>query len=591
MFGVFWRFRDVLRPYRLSLAGGALLVLLVAATDIATPWPLKVIVDHVLRGEPLGSGFEGLFGPWAGDPDLILAGAVIALLAITGIGALANYLSTSTLDGIGERVMAELRARIFSHLQRLSLTYHDRQRVGDLTSRITGDVNHVQDMLIASLSVLAPNLTVLLGIVVVMFVADPTFTFVAIAVAPVLFVSTYVFTRRIKRAAKVARRMDGEVASVATETLSSIRVVQAYTGEPRHSRLFQDRITDRLAAGLRVVGLQAKFSPIVDMIAAVGTALVMWVGARRVLAGEMSLGLLLVFLTYISQLYRPMRHLSKLATVVSRGQASADRVLEILASDVRVEERADAITAPRFKGEIEFGRVSFGYEAGRPVICDLSLRARPGEVIAIAGHTGAGKSTLVSMVPRFFDPWSGEVRIDGHDVRTFTLASLRRQISLVLQDSILFHGSIYDNIAYGTEQPSRDAVLAAAEAAYVDEFAATMPDGYDTVVSERGATLSGGQRQRIAIARAIVRDAPIVILDEPTSNLDSLSERRVMEGLQSLMTGRTVLIIAHRMSTLHLADRVYLLDRGRIVDAGTHDDMRAESTLYREMYAAQTQTN
>jgi len=588
MLRVFWRFREPLRPYRLLLAIGTVLTLVVAAMDVASPWPLKVVVDNVLKRRALTSALGSLIPrQFRANPNRLLAAAIVALLLIAAIGALADYLGTFVLDGIGERLTAELRSRIFEHLERLSLTYHDRQRVGDLTSRITGDVDNVQDMVVAVLSVLFPNLLVLFGIVIVMALADPQFTLVALATAPLLFVSTYSYTRRIKRASKEARRKEGEVASLATETLSSIRVVQAYTSERRHYRRFSQRNLERMTAGLEVVELQSRFSPVVDMIAAGGLALVLWFGVHRVLAGEMTLGVLLVFVAYLSQLYKPMRNLSKLASVVSRGQASAERVDEILRVRTTVVERDDATSAPRFAGAVEVQDVTFGYEPGSPVLRGVTLRGAPGEVIALAGATGAGKSTLVSLLPRFYDPWEGRVLIDGHDVREFELQSLRRRVALVLQDTILFYGTIYDNIAYGADRASRDQVIAAAKAAYVDEFVSQLPEGYETLVSERGATLSGGQRQRIAIARALVRDAPIVILDEPTANLDALSERYVLRSLDRLMAGRTVFVIAHRLSTLRHADHIHVLEHGEIVETGTHEELAVSSKLYREMYAVQ----
>jgi ATP-binding cassette subfamily B protein len=587
MFRTFWRFRRIVRPYAGPLAVGGGLVLVVAATDVASPWPLKVVVDNVLRDKPLNGSLGELLHSLAGSGrNAILTAAVVAFIAIVVVNATADYLSSYVLDAIGQRIMADLRAAVFTHLQRQSLQYHDRQRVGDLMTRITSDVAQVQDMLVTSLSVLIPNVTVLLGIVVVMFVVDPFFALLALAIAPALFLIIFTYTRRIKRASKIARRKESDIASVASETLSAIHVVQAYTTERRHEERFKEHNVERLVAGLDAVRLQAKLSPAIDVVTAVGTAGILWFGAHRVLSGQMSLGLLLVFLAYLSQLYRPMRSLSKLAWVISRGQASAERLDEVLSVDVRIVERPDAVPAARLAGSVRIDAVTFGYHADQPVLRGVSIEAEPGETIALAGATGAGKSTLVSLIPRFHDPWDGVVLVDGIDVRSYTLASLRRQVALVLQDSILFHGTIYDNIAYGADDATEDAVLAAAEAAYVEEFVRGLPDGYGTVVSERGTTLSGGQRQRIAIARALVRDAPIVILDEPTSGLDALAERYVLKGLERLAQGRTVFVVAHRLSTLRRADRIYVLSEGRVVETGTHDELANAAGPYREMHTA-----
>jgi subfamily B ATP-binding cassette protein MsbA len=585
MLTTFWRFRQGFVPYRVALVTGSLLVLLVAVLGIAAPWPLKVIVDNVIRGKPLDSGPGSILSEIAGsDPDRLLTVCVLALLAIVIVSAVADYLGTVVLDGVGERTTADLRSQVFAHLQRQSLAFHDRQRVGDLTTRVTADVDYVQDMLVAVLSVLIPNLVLLGGIVTVMFLVQPMFALLSLSVAPLLFGAVFVFTRRIKRASKLARRKEGEVANVASETLSAMRLVQAYSHESHHLGRFRDRSIERMAAGLDVINMQAKLSPIIDVITAVGTAIVLWFGTKRVLAGAMSLGLLLVFLAYLSQLYRPMRQLSKLATVITRGQASADRLHEILVTDVRVHERPDAVPAARLRGDVELRSIEFGYLPGQRVLHRVSLHAAPGETVALAGPTGAGKSTLVSLIPRLHDPWAGGVLIDGVDVRTLTLASLRQQVALVLQDSILFYGTIYDNIAYGADRPTEEDVRAAAEAAYVDEFVRELPDGYQTVVAERGTTLSGGQRQRIAIARALVRDAPIVILDEPTSGLDALSERYVLKGLERLVAGRTVFVIAHRLSTIRRADRIYVLEQGQIAESGTHADLVGRTGAYQAMH-------
>ncbi|MDR1998956.1 MAG: ABC transporter ATP-binding protein/permease [Frankiaceae bacterium] len=587
MFRTCWWFRHALAPHAWALGTGAFLVALVAALQVAEPWPLKVIVDDVIKDPSHRDGVLGFFGLSAATAHTILTAAVVAMLTITLANALADFGGSLLLNGVGERVTAAIRAEVFTHLQRMSLSYHDRQRLGDLVTRTTADVNYVESLLTSLLSVLVPNVLILVFIGTICLAVDPIFAGIAFAVAPLLFLVVLSYRRRIKAASKAARNRDSDLASTVTETFSSVRVMQAYTSEEQHRRRFQDRNIARLAAGLRTVRLQATLSPLVDVIVALGTLLVLWIGVRRVQSGAMSLGLLLVFISYLKTLYSPMKALAKLTTVISRGQASAERLREVLQTAPAIADRPGARVAPPLAGSVELRGVSFAYTPQRETLHDINLRVEPGQMVAITGPTGSGKSSIVSLIPRLYDPARGAVLIDGIDVRDMQLASLRAQVSLVLQESILFRGSIYDNIAYGAESATPEQVHAAARAAYVEEFVRDLPDGYDTQVAERGVTLSGGQRQRIAIARALVRNTPIVILDEPTSGLDSMSEQYVMQGLEQLMAGRTVVVIAHRLSTLRNADRIYVVDQGRIVESGRHDELLAAHGLYSRLDALQ----
>jgi ATP-binding cassette, subfamily B, bacterial len=584
MFSVLWQFRSTLAAYRGQLAVGGVLILIGSALALALPWPLKIVVDNVLQDRPLTGPAAAVLGPeLAADRVALVWLCIGAICLLAALGAGTMYLAERTLSGVGERMLADLRTTTFAHLQRLSLGYHDKQRVGDLGNRLTADVNTIQSLLVAVLSVLLPNATLLVGILVISVSIDPFFALLSLLVAPPLFVVLVRYRRTIKSWAARARKEEGHVASHASEVLSSIRLVKAYAGERRSESRFRSYSDARLAAGLRRVDFAARLPAAVDVVVHVGRALVLLVGTFRVLDGSMELGLLLVFLAYNEKLYQPVRQLAKLTTTISKGQASADRVQEVLDVRAAVRDLPGARSLPRMRGHVELTDVTFGYDPARPVLENVSITALPGHLIALAGPTGSGKSTISSLIPRLYDVQAGSVRLDGHDVRDLTLDSLRSQVSLVLQDSVLLSGTILENIAFGAPEATREQLVAAAEAAHVDEFVSRLPDGYDTVVNERGTTLSGGQRQRIAIARALVRDSPVVILDEPTSGLDAVSEALVMEGLERLTAGRTVIVVAHRLSTLRKADMIYVIEQGRVVDVGTHDELCDRAGVFRDM--------
>jgi subfamily B ATP-binding cassette protein MsbA len=554
-----WRFRRFLRPHRVPLAGGAVLVVAGILADLAQPWPLKVIIDGAITHKPQQSWLAHLIQGPARAPESILLRALAVLVVLVAVSAALAFLSDYLMSGAGQRVMMDVRNELFAHMQRLSLSYHTRQRVGDLTSRLSGDMNRLQDMLVAIFDTFIPNVVMLFGLASVMLVVDPGFGLLALSIAPFLFFVTYRYTQRIRRASRDAREAEVDLAAHANETLSSILAVQAFSREAYEDRRFAARSHEALGAGLLAIKLKASFTPMVDVVSIGGTVIVMYFGVRRVLDGTMTLGLLLVFLAYLASLYKPMRALSKLAYLVSRGTVSAERVLEALEVDERVPERPGAI-AVRLRGGIEFRDVTFRYADDRePVLRHVSLRVEPGEHIGIVGPTGAGKSTFVSLIPRFYDAEAGTVLVDGIDVRDFELASLRSQVTLVLQEPVLFHGTILDNIRYGVPEASVDEVLEVAEAAHVTEFLAELPNGLLTDIGERGATLSGGQRQRIAIARALLRDSPIVILDEPTTGLDAESELLVLEGLSRLCRDRTTFVISHKPAPLAGLHRVLVV--------------------------------
>ncbi|MGV8846879.1 ABC transporter ATP-binding protein [Tessaracoccus sp.] len=584
MLDILRRFSPILRPYRRRLVVGGLVVLLVAAVELALPWPMQVVVDDVLNHRRPDGRVGALLAPVIASPTGIILVCSLSLVTLAALASLLGYVSSRLLQSVGERLIADLRTEIFAHLQRLSLTFHQKHRVGDLAARLTGDVSSIQALLVAIFSVLMPNVALLLGIVVVAVVIQPVFAVLLLCVAPALYAVVRHYKGAIKRASREARTQEGHVSSHVTETLATIRLVQSFAAERRSLGRFTTHSDARLAAGLRQVDLQARLPAAVDVVAQAGRAAVLFVGATMVLRGQLSLGVLFVLLAYLQQVYAPMKALAKLTSTLSKAQAGAERVEEVLRSTVMITEHSGARPAPPLHGHIELRDVSFSYEPGQPVLDCVNLRALPGQMIALAGSTGAGKSTIASLIPRLYDVTAGQVLLDGHDVRDLTVESIRRQVAVVSQDPLMTSGTILDNIAYGAPHASRAELLTAAAAAHVDEFVGKLPQGYETRVAEGGVSLSGGQRQRIAIARALAADTPIVVLDEPTSGLDTLSEALVMRGLARLTAGRTVVVIAHRLTTLREADKVYVIEEGGVAAEGTHTQLIQQHGRYRQMH-------
>ncbi|GAC1526147.1 MAG: ABC transporter ATP-binding protein [Thermoleophilaceae bacterium] len=561
-------FRHFLLPYRRRLAFGMVALALSVAADLAQPWPLKVIVDSVLGHHRLPSWAPAFLR--GGSTDVRIGVLCAAMLTIVGFGGLVQYLGTYWSQSIGQRVMFDVRDAVHSHLHRLSLSYHHSQQPGDLANRLTADVDRIQDVVISVAVNLVTGVLTLAGMLAIMLLVSWRFTLLALIMAPLLFALVFTYTNRIKWSSRRTRRQEGQVAAAVQESLSAIHLVQAYSREEHERERFRREAANSLESGIRATALQARFSPLVDFLTAVATVMVLWVGAHEVLRGRLTLGLLLVFLSYLGSFYKPMRQLSKLSYMVSRGTAAAERLSEVMDAEPALSTPARAYRPSRVAGTVTFDDVHFRYPtADQETLHGVSFAAEPGQVVALIGPTGAGKSTVLSLIPRFYDVSAGAVRVDGVDVREWGLRELRAQVSLVLQETWLFQASVLDNIAYGQPGASYEDVVRVATDAHVDEFIGRLPDGYETVVGPRGATLSGGQRQRIAIARAMLRSAPILILDEPTTGLDFRSERLVLEALGRLTAERTTFVISHSEAPIVAAEQLLAIDGGRIVES--HD--------------------
>ncbi len=582
------RVADLLKSHSKALAVALLAAIGEGAANLLEPWPLKLVIDDVLKSKHTGGWLTRMIPALAsGDRLTVLKIAALGALAIAVVGALCSYTEKYLTTSVGQWVMHDLRLRLYSHIQRLSLAYHDNKQTGDLVSRVTSDIDAIQSFIASGLLGALINVVTLVGMVGVMFYLNWRFTLIALSVAPVLFVIVYTYTRRIKQAARAVRKKEGEIVSVIQEVLSSMRVVKAYAREEYEQSRLEEESLESVEIALHARGLKARLAPLVAILVAVGTSMVLWFGARMVLAGTLSAGALVVFILYLKQMYKPMQELSKMTDAWSKAVVGAERIREVLETNGDVQDLPGARKAPRFKGRIEFEKVYFSYQEGSPILKDVNLRIEPGHVAALVGPTGAGKTTIISLIPRFYDPVSGVVRVDGTDVRRFLMQSLRQQISFVLQETLLFHAPVWNNIAYGKPGASRAEIMRAAELANAHEFIEKMPQGYDTLLGERGQTLSGGQRQRIAIARAIIRDTPILILDEPSTGLDAASEKLVFDALDRLMEGRTSIVIAHRLSTIRRASTIYVVKDGEISEHGNHEQLIKADGLYAELYRLQ----
>ncbi|GAC1344884.1 MAG: ABC transporter ATP-binding protein [Ktedonobacteraceae bacterium] len=587
--------RGVLRafwPYAAPYRGKILLALSILIVDtlisLASPWPMKLIFDNVFLGGKLQRPWSWLI-PHTITQNRLLFFAVLcgALLLFALVNAGAAYLGMRMLTVTGQRVIFRLRCALFAHLQQLSPSFYDRQRLGDLLTRLTSDVQSVQDVLVMALPMLLLNMMIIVGMIVILMLISPIFGVIGLVLSLCIYVVLLRYLKTIKQVARKTRRQEGNTNSLAQEHLLGIRVVQAFGMEHHLRQRYEESATQALRLNEVAADLEASLPSVVTLMTDVGTLLVLGIGGVLVMQGWMSIGDLLVFSAYLRSMFRPMRQLGKLSHTFTRASASAERVRELLQVSPAITDLPGARTAPPLRGSITFSHITFGYEPERPVLHAISFDIHPGMMVALVGHTGAGKTTILHLLQRFYDPQQGQILVDGQDIQRYTLASVRQQIALVPQDPMLFRASVRENIAYGRPQATEAEIIAAARAANADEFICRLPQGYDTILEERGIGLSGGERQRIAIARAMVRRAPLLLLDEPTVGLDAISEQSVVKALERLMVGRTTVVSAHRLSTIQKADHILVIDDGRIVESGTSAQLLAERGYYYRLYALQ----
>ncbi|MCK5504968.1 MAG: ABC transporter ATP-binding protein, partial [Thermodesulfovibrionia bacterium] len=547
-----------------QLAGLSYIIL-----GLLEPWPLKLIFDNIFLNQPLPLILSPVLGTFAGKPFLFLNILIIAIIMIALIRGVFYYYQRLLTSRAGQQISASVRVGLYSHLQSLSFSFHDYRRTGDLLSRLTTDIRILREILISLPLTIVTELCLMLGMLTVMFIMDWQLSLIALAVVPMLVLLLKRYQLPMKSAIRKQRKREGHLASIASEVLGAIKIVQGFHQEHSEVERFTTHNKSSLRSGLRAARLEAKFKWASELAVALVTAIVLGVAARRVLSGALSPGDILVFVAYLKTFNRPLRRISRLSERTARGTASGERILNMLRIEPLIRDGVNAVRAQRIQGEVTFKDVSFKYRNGPLVLTDISFHINSGERVAITGPTGCGKSTLASLLPRFYDPVKGAVLVDGKDIQNFTISSLRRNITLVFQEPVLFATTIAENIAYGKPDASREEIKNAAKRARIHEVIEALPEKYETVLGERGGTISGGQRQCVSIARAIIKNTPIVILDEPTSGLDSQSAELVMGALRKLMQGKTIIIISHQIETISDVDRVLVLQRGSLIHEGT----------------------
>lgn len=566
---IFKRFWPYARPYRKWLFLTLIFVALSPAVEAATIWMYKILIDEVLVPREFG----------------LLGWVILAYFGLTLLSGAVGFVDDFLSAWVGERFLVSLRTDFFSHLQGLSMHFFERERLGDTLSRLSDDVDSIEELVLSGVTSAVSYFFRLLFFVGALFYLQWRLALVALLVAPLFWLAARYFSRRIKRASREERRRAGSIGAVAEESLSNAALVQSYNRQSWEVSRFHRENIEGFKAGMVATRLSALFTPLVSLIEIAGVLVVISFGVYELSQGRLSIGGLLIFLVFLSQLYSPIRGLSGLLNTFYSASAGAERILEFMDRKPAVEQWENAHTLRHARGIIEFDNVSFAYPGKEEeALSDVSFRASPGETVALVGASGAGKSTVAKLLLRFYDPSEGAVRLDGHHLTDLTLHSLRENVAVLLQEALVFDGTVAENIAYGKEEATEEEIVAAAKAADAHGFIEALAEGYDTVVGQKGRLLSGGQRQRIAIARAMVRDAPVLVLDEPTTGLDAESARKIVEPLRRLMAGRTTIIVSHNLSTIKEADRIVVMESGEIVETGDHGELLHRDRVYASFY-------